>query len=81
MGKLGAYLRKPVHPCEIEGEALPVNDVEIVSGRIPAQIPKGDFNTSFTIRNIGVNPLTPVGYVCKVGDNEVEKRIFIPDAY
>ncbi len=62
----------------LRGEALPVNDVEIVSGRIPAQVPKGDFNTSFTIRNIGVNPLTSVGYVCKVGDNEVEKEYSFP---
>lgn len=63
----------------LRGNTLPVNNVEVVSMNIPMQVMQGPFNTSFRVRNLGVNAISSINYTCTVGEGaKVTKEYTFP---
>lgn len=63
----------------LRGNTLPVNNVEVVSMNVPMQVMQGPFNTSFRVRNLGVNAISSINYTCTVGEGaKVTKEYTFP---
>lgn len=63
----------------LRGNTLPVNNVEVASVNVPMQVMQGAFNTSFRVRNLGVNAVNSISYTCTVGEStKVTKEYTFP---